>query len=510
MLSNFRQLSDRLLLLAAAIALTAGLAGAFVGLATSSFWLDELWTVWTIGDVAGDGIAVVLQRALTDAHPPLYYLSLNGWAAVFGRSETALRGFSAALSVAAVIVFGIGTRGYYSLPARMVAMVVAVSSGFWFEQSQNARSYGLGMLVGSILLTLGVRLCTRDRAGAPVKATFFALLTTSLFGAFVHSYLVLIGAAVFLALVPFCQRLRMPLIMVAVLLPIIAFAYVRMVITPNSVWNMGTSWIKNDLGWFIFQSKKSVLYSIGGYSRNINILLLFSIVAAVIHSPVIWLRATAKAANPLFFTLLVPAIVYAAGIASSLVLAPNFTDRNMLLVSPFIWATIAFGYDVGVAKLDRLRPVANLVLAVMLLLTTAQLPDRFQPHTTPYRASAAWIAGQPGCAHAKIMVLYGSREEMKPGESDRQALHAYGYYLTAHHLYPAFITDLLDGRIKPTPTCPVVAWAAHYLRGDGVEKVRAKLQSSLGYPVAIKPFPVADDIGDWRTVYVFVAQEQHE
>jgi hypothetical protein len=52
------------------LACAIGLIGAFFGLDSSSFWIDELFTAWVVkGD---DGLSGVLTRALTDLHPPIY------------------------------------------------------------------------------------------------------------------------------------------------------------------------------------------------------------------------------------------------------------------------------------------------------------------------------------------------------------------------------------------------------------------------------------------------------
>lgn len=495
------RLGDRLLIVAAGAALFAGLAGAFIGLSSTGFWLDELWTAWTIGD--GDGVAAVAARAITDVHPPLYYLAVDGWAAVFGRSEAGLRSFSAVTAVAAVLLFGVGTRAVYSLPARLVAMVVAVSSAFWFDQSQTARQYGLGMLVGSALLVLGLRLVARDRAGAPLAGSFAALVAVAFFGAFVHFYLVVLGTAVCLALLPFCRRLRVSLLLAALALVGVAFAYVALVLTPNSVVAVGSSWIRSDAAWFQLETRRAVKEGIGGYGRNIIILIgVAAIIAAVARRP----QAPVRLDDPRLFPPLVPVLVLAGGIASSLILAPNLTARNLLVSAPFLWATLALGYDIGVARLDRLRAPANLALAVMLVLTMARLPGRFEPRTTQYRESAAWIAAQPECAGARIMVLTNDRQTMKPGANERHALHDYGYYLPGHRLYPVFVDALLAGRAAPNPTCPVIAWSAHHLVGAAAaEKVRARLAEMIGHPVQTRAFPVANRIDDWRTAFVFVA-----
>src|SRR3954467_11661171 len=103
---------------------------AFVGLDVSSYWIDELFTLFVI-DHHG-GVTEVLNRALTDTHPPAYYLIAHAWISLFGSSETALRGLSAIFAVAAVWVFFAVLKPWFSLPARAFATLVAAASTLTF------------------------------------------------------------------------------------------------------------------------------------------------------------------------------------------------------------------------------------------------------------------------------------------------------------------------------------------------------------------------------------------
>ncbi len=57
---------------------------------TQSLWRDEAFSVWN----AQDGIVDAIRRTSGDFNPPLYYILLNFWMRIFGRSEIALRGMS--------------------------------------------------------------------------------------------------------------------------------------------------------------------------------------------------------------------------------------------------------------------------------------------------------------------------------------------------------------------------------------------------------------------------------
>ncbi len=57
---------------------------------TQSFWRDEGFTYL----MAKQGIVGILTKTATDFNPPFYYLIMNFWIFVFGKSEIAMRGLS--------------------------------------------------------------------------------------------------------------------------------------------------------------------------------------------------------------------------------------------------------------------------------------------------------------------------------------------------------------------------------------------------------------------------------
>ena len=53
-------------------------------------------------------------------HPPLYLLTLGAFAQLLGDGETGLRLPSALAACGAIVVFVLGTRAAFSLPARLL------------------------------------------------------------------------------------------------------------------------------------------------------------------------------------------------------------------------------------------------------------------------------------------------------------------------------------------------------------------------------------------------------
>jgi uncharacterized membrane protein len=148
--------------------------------------------------LSGYPVREMLRRAALDVHPPLYYLALDGWSAVFGASPAALRGLSAVLGVLAVAVAYAVTREAMRLSdvadgsraqagALLAALLVAIQAAP-IAHSRNARMYALGILLGGLtswLLLRALRGPTRERrwwiAYAAAVAAFCATHYYALF-----------------------------------------------------------------------------------------------------------------------------------------------------------------------------------------------------------------------------------------------------------------------------------------------------------------------------------------
>jgi uncharacterized membrane protein len=121
------------------------------GINDDSYWLDEMTSLRDAGRplgriLAGDG---------GPSHPPLYYLLLKGWIALFGSSETAVRMLSAILGTATV---GATCALFRALHGRAVGLASALLLAVSFHHivfSQEARMYALfGLLAVLSALTL--------------------------------------------------------------------------------------------------------------------------------------------------------------------------------------------------------------------------------------------------------------------------------------------------------------------------------------------------------------------
>ena len=361
------------------IACFIGVAGAFVGLEAHGLWFDELITAWIVEPVGGVG--TLISRIATDVHPPLYYAALFAYSQIVGDSDAALRSFSALSMAGALLIFIAATKGTFSLPARLFGGAIASGSLFWFVQSQNARPYALCLLVSAGILALCLSLLAeRQRHAARMPRSLVGLIVLMFIGSFVHFYVMYQCVAALVILALFNPRWRNAMVGAAALLLISSAVYVKSVVVPFSQANLGSNWYRNDPDWYY-----RVLESCGQYSFGTAGSLAIAICAGVFvfyrRSAQSLARRSSLASFPLDqVTVLlvgVPVLVLLGGIVGSTLFAPNFFDRNFLVVSPFLWGFSARLYD---AVMDGApRPIwlaVNLALSAIVLSMTAIVTER--------------------------------------------------------------------------------------------------------------------------------------
>jgi hypothetical protein len=476
--------SDRRIAVAGfGIAAAVGLVFAFVGLDTHSLWFDELFTAKLLEPWPG---TTLFGRIATDVHPPLYLLSLGAFTQIFGASDAMLRLPSALAAVGAVVVFVAGTRASFSLPARLFGAALATGSLFWFNQAQNARSYALCLLIVTTILALALELLRGKRGWR-----FPSLLALILAGAFTHFYVLYVGLAVLIMLGLLERRDRPVLAAAAVALVVAAGLYVKLVIEPHTRVSLTDNWYRNDFGWYVAVLKSCLQYTLGW--PGLAALLLCAV--AISYSGV----GRRLIDRPMLFLAGVPVVVLLGAITSSTLLAPNFWDRNFMVVSPFLWAIGALAYDAAVEKATpALRLGLTAALAALVLsmagVAVARLPDTgSRVLHEPFRQSAEWIRGQPACEGQTVpVVTTDSPTWYKPGYAELIYGGAYDRYLQgfaptelvfsrdlARGVLPPGIKEELQRRLAGQG-CPVLAWMAHNMTPEAGAWIQAKLLAIAG------------------------------
>jgi hypothetical protein len=452
---------------------------AFVGLDRSNYWADELFTVFVIG--GDDGLAGVWRRALTDVHPPLYYMLLHGWSRLGGVSEAWLRLPSAVCAVLALLLTARVLWRRFTPAALGYALAMAASSFFFFEQSQNARSYGVSILVAAGLLGLALRLRERTRATGPFPAgAFAALFALGLAGSFIHFYLLLLTGMV-LAWLLAVPRLRVPVIAAGLLILAAVGAYTWLLLQATAQ-DVDRTWYRADLRFFWDQTgiaRKHLATAASGW-------MLTLLCAAALRQRWRGGRGSLAAHVPdagrvaAQLSLLVLVGMIASGVLVSCLLAPSYSARNVLIALPFICALLAWLYDAAGPKLGS---GASHALAALLVLAVASnlwlIRGRLIERNEPWRATAQFVARMPGCAGQPVPVMHPYK--FGPPTSAFRAFaeqQFFGLYAPAGMQIEAWMPSELVGR-HPVPAlrtllatraeqagqggCALLAWAVHDL-----------------------------------------------
>ena len=129
------------LVAAAALALLAGVVSRF--LAPEALWLDEAQSVAIARSDLGDLYTGLRQ----DGAPPLYYLLLHGWIAVFGEGTVAVRAMSGLFSVLALLVAWTLGRRLGGPRVGVALTLLLASSPFAVRYASETRMYALLVLL---------------------------------------------------------------------------------------------------------------------------------------------------------------------------------------------------------------------------------------------------------------------------------------------------------------------------------------------------------------------------
>jgi hypothetical protein len=477
----------------------AAVAFAFVGLSTSSYWIDELFTVYLV-DPHVD-LAQRMQRILRDVHPPLYYLALHGWADAFGRSEAALRAFSALCASLALLVFAAGVRRIARPAAIAFACAVAATSTFWFEQAQNARNYAWVMLLASALLAIALQLRRRLRESA--RFPFAAWLLLTFLGAAAslsHSYLLLATGMLLAYLIATLPQLRLRVALalsgVAILAAYLVFAWFQLHAMER---DFATDWFGSDLA----AIGRHLLRALGGgLSLPAAVVVVALLAVPVVRrggGTVVRTPEDANWAAGLAAFVIVGGV--AGGVAVTKLFVPSFSFRNVLTFAPFGWLLLARLYDAAGPRAATWRgAVAAILIASALAVSQIALaPGRFLQRNEPWRASAADVLAQASCHGAIPAVILP--EAYSGQEADLRWLaerHYHGYYVPQRRVAAFTPAELLRryeaaGADPGADGCALLAWG---VRGFGEARAvtlamaLANLPAARAQGVAVHEFPL--------------------
>lgn len=129
---------------AAAVALGLSVALRFV--VASELWLDEAQSV----AIARLPLAHMFPALRHDGSPPLYYLLLHAWMALFGTGDVAVRALSGLFSVACLPAVWLLARRIGGSRLAVPALLVLASSPFAIRYATETRMYSLIILLTAL------------------------------------------------------------------------------------------------------------------------------------------------------------------------------------------------------------------------------------------------------------------------------------------------------------------------------------------------------------------------
>lgn len=172
-------------------------------LGNESLWRDEVYSV----EVARLSVSEIIQFCrVEDVHPPLYYLILHFWIALWGDSDFAVRFPSAIFgSVAPWALFRVGATLFNKNVGVLGALILTFSE-FHIQYSQEARSYSLMALLAVLSFDSFILLLRGNNRFAPLR---YLCVTALLLYTHVYGFFLLLSHNLYILLL-FCFAERPP------------------------------------------------------------------------------------------------------------------------------------------------------------------------------------------------------------------------------------------------------------------------------------------------------------
>jgi hypothetical protein len=173
---------------------------------------DEAFS-WTMSRYP---VVELLRRLGDDAHPPLHYLALKGWSAVFGGSLASLRGLSVFLWCVALVAMdrlvGLVRAGESPGPGDanwcgVLAAALMVVSPLQAEGAAVFRMYAPGLCLSAVNAALFLSLARAPR-GRPLAWAAYVATTTAFALTHYYAFFTLMAAALVVGLVAVSGRRR--------------------------------------------------------------------------------------------------------------------------------------------------------------------------------------------------------------------------------------------------------------------------------------------------------------
>src|SRR5574341_495332 len=161
-------------------------------------WWDEGYSLF----FATRDFGTLLERTAVDIHPPLYYVLLQLWIALAGKSDVAVRLLSIIIGVATVpAIYALARKLFHSAHIALITAFLLAIAPLHIYYSQEVRMYGLVTLLGLGSVYFFVEL--EHRVNWFLWVAFILTTTATLYTQYYAAFIIVFE---FLALVIFSLR----------------------------------------------------------------------------------------------------------------------------------------------------------------------------------------------------------------------------------------------------------------------------------------------------------------
>lgn len=484
------------------VVIVLSLAGAFIGLETSSLWTDELFSAY-FADPALPSFSAALARAAEDVNAPGYYLLL--WKTLQSTGmEFALgsRGLSALLGTLAILALVLAPTKRVGLSPRLLAAAFASTSLIWFTYTQEARAYALVFLLVVGMVASALRSLDGLLAGRVPVLPLAALSVFSLAASLSHYYAILLAGALFTMLLPFCRSFREFVgVIVSGCLVLVPFVAVFFWHTPQIIIDIQDTWFSSEFAALKSQTIGGLQALIGSW-RALPLLLVLAALAlwAILSRGLrdCWAALTRDQIGAALMLLIGSFLLaYLYAIAVTFAFAPMLSKRFFIAMAPVTWISLAYVTHVVLTLMDSsIRALAATIsLSLAVLMAGTMVMNRGGDSKQPWRHSAEEVASLPGCTAATLPVVWWEQPYMSVDNPER----FYGFYLlpdpdrewlalNRHQLRAELDRPEMAELVRETAAgqrvCPLLLWSVHMSVGDPTD-VAEVLEAHAGERVTV-------------------------
>lgn len=354
------------------------------GLDFQSLWRDEVDAI----RFAAFPLSKLTRLFVTPGqNGPLYYLAVRPWLELAGRSEFALRFFSAAFGTLAVpLIYRLGQRLFPTLPSvPLIAAFLAAASPYLVWYGQEGKMYAL--VVALILLSMERYLAALERGGWHRWLLYVVSTSVAFYVHLIAALIVPAQVLIFLFWSSEARRARWKpwlasmAVLVVPYLPLLRWQLPRL-LDPGS---SGYPFVP--LHRMLYSLLTS--YSLGVVQRS-TIWSVALFVGALLASALLLKDQKSRLASlaVLISWLLVPVLAFFL----VTVVRPMYTARYLIFVLPAYLLLLAAGM-VAIARQSRL--LAGLLLVAVLVTNGLGLwLQAREPIKTDFRAATSYLVGQ--------------------------------------------------------------------------------------------------------------------